>query len=34
MKFVDVLKNGHLWSVIYPGEDVDVLTKTFRNWMD
>lgn len=34
MKFVDILGNGSLWAVIYPGNDVDILTKTFRDWMD
>ena len=34
MKFSDILGNARLWSVIYPDEDVDVLTKTFRDWMD
>lgn len=34
MKFVDVLGNGELWSVIYPSDDIDILTKTFREWTD
>lgn len=33
MKFVDI--NGDkIWSVLYDGEDVDVLTKLFRDWND
>lgn len=33
MKFVDI--NGEkIWSVIYDGETVDVLTQLFRNWND
>ena len=34
MKFVDILGNARLWSVLYPGDEVDILTKTFRDWMD
>lgn len=34
MKFVDILGDSRLWSVVYPDEDVDILTKTFRDWMD
>ena len=34
MKFVDILKNGKLWAVVYDGEDQDILSKTFGNWMD
>lgn len=34
MKFVDVLNNSRLWSVIYPEDEVDILTKTFRGWTD
>lgn len=33
MRFVDI--NGEkIWSVIYDGETVDVLTQLFRNWND
>ena len=34
MKFTDILGNTRLWAVVYPEDDVDVLTKTFREWMD
>lgn len=33
MKFVDI--NGEkIWSVLYDGDEVDVLTKLFRDWND
>jgi len=34
MKFVDILQNGILWAVVYDGEEQDILSKTFGNWMD
>lgn len=34
MKFVDILQNGKLWAVVYDGEEQDILSKTFGNWMD
>lgn len=33
MKFVNI-NSERLWSVIYNGDDVDILTKVFRDWMD
>ena len=34
MKFTDILGNSRLWSVTYPDDDIDILTKTFRDWMN
>lgn len=34
MKFVDILQNGKLWAVVYEGDEQDILSKTFGNWMD
>ena len=34
MKFVDILQNGKLWAVVYDGDEQDILSKTFGNWMD
>lgn len=34
MRFKEILGNGKLWSVVYEGDDVDVLSKTLSNWMD
>lgn len=34
MKFLDVLDNQKLWSVVYEGESVDALTNTLSEWMD
>ena len=34
MEFVDILQNGKLWAVVYDGEEQDILSKTFGNWMD
>lgn len=34
MKFVDILQNGELWAVVYDGDEQDILSKTFGNWMD
>ena len=34
MRFDDVLGNEKLWAVIYDGEDDNILTKTFTNWLN
>ena len=34
MKFEDILNNGHLWAVVYEGDEVDILTKTLSDWID
>lgn len=34
MKFEDVLHNGKLWSVVYEGCTVDILTQTLSNWIN
>ena len=34
MTFEDVLRNGKLWSVVYEGETVDILTRSLSNWIN
>lgn len=34
MRFDDILHNGKLWSVVYNGDEQDILTKTFENWLN
>ena len=34
MRFEDVLQNGKLWAVVYDGDEQNILTKTFENWLD
>ena len=34
MRFEDVIHNGKLWAVVYDGDEQDILTKTFANWLD
>ncbi len=34
MKFDNVLGNGRLWAVIYDGEEENIITKTFSNWLN
>ena len=34
MKFVDVLQNGKLWSVVYEGSTVDILTQKLSDWIN
>lgn len=34
MRFKDILGNEKLWAAVYDGEEEDVLTKTFSQWMD
>ena len=34
MEFEDILKNGKLWSVVYEGSSVDILTQTLSKWIN
>ena len=34
MRFVDVLNNGKLWSVVYDGDSLDILTSTLSEWIN
>lgn len=34
MKFEDILNNGKLWSVVYDGNEEDILTRTLSNWIN
>lgn len=34
MEFVDILANGKLWVVVYEGDSVDILSKSFSRWLN
>lgn len=34
MRFENVLNNGKLWAVVYDGDNLNILDKTFSNWLD
>lgn len=34
MRFENVLNNGKLWAVVYDGDTLNILDKTFSNWLD
>jgi hypothetical protein len=34
MEFVDILANGKLWAVVYEGDSVDILSKSFSRWLN